>query len=341
MSFDPEEYFDENVGIQRRAGHEQDRELVLSECPFCGDTHGHCYVNIHKRVFNCYKCGESGRLFRLLAEVEGTPESQVVARLMREGKHKATQPLVDLLNKAKLLSPRLDTGQTTKTTAETYSISLPDGYIPCVNKKTGAVNMPVYLRDRGVTPRMLAKFKVGYATSGFYSGCILWPISTAGSTTFVARSVAGLGRGPKYDNPKEAPMAHFMMNYDNIPRGVERIIPCEGPMDVMRLDDYGHYPLGLFGKGLSDYRVDLILSLQPKCLVFMLDSDALPTAIKMAQITSGLIPTKVAWLKSGDPDSSSKDTVAEAIANAQSIDSIQLLRWKSEYIDKYKGIKTQ
>ena len=47
-----EQYIEEKLGIARQAGSSHDRELVVPECPECGDTKGHFYVNIDRKLFH-------------------------------------------------------------------------------------------------------------------------------------------------------------------------------------------------------------------------------------------------------------------------------------------------
>jgi DNA primase len=322
LSFDPEDYFDANTGISTRAGKDGDRELVLPECPFCGNMSGHFYVNLDKRLFNCYKCDAGGRLVELIAELEGINIIEAKRMMMREAQTVDIKPLAELIIKAFDLKlgrkPEPEAG-------ENVIVELPPQYQPCIVKGTSKVVMPTYLSKRGVTTKMLARFKVGWASSGDYGGRIIWPITTAGSKTFVARLSDDRAYGPKYKNPGDAPMIHFLHNYDRIPKGVLLIL-VEGVMDVMRLWSYGLHAVALFGKGISGRRIQLIYDLKPSLVISMLDDDALGKAIALGMELKGLAPVKVAQLLAGDPWDSSLAQIKTAIDTSFLPDSLSALK---------------
>lgn len=57
-----------------------------ADCPFCGDDiRRHLYVNGVKNTFNCYRCGESGGVFKFIALLDGKTEVEV-AQEVKKGK---------------------------------------------------------------------------------------------------------------------------------------------------------------------------------------------------------------------------------------------------------------
>lgn len=320
-----EQYIEERLGITRRAGSSGDREYVIPECPECGDTKGHFYVNIDKKLFHCYKCGFAGTLTKLVARIEGISEHQAKEMLMDQLRPVTTKAITEIIAMA-IQVKRKAKGK--KETA--IDVPLPDEFIPCFNKKTKQLSVPVYLKQRDVNPQTLAYFGVGYAGSGPYKGTVIWPIHTGESRTFVAR-VAGDVKGRKYLYPENAPIGRFVFNYNKVKIG-EKLIIAEGAMDVMRLWLYGYNAVGLLGKNMTNHQLRLILMLNPSDVVIMLDNDALDQANKLASAISGFVPVKVAVLDSGDPDSASRDDIEKAINSSYNPHSIQALMIKAKKI---------
>ena len=66
----PSEYIsDKGLDHRMQAG-----QIVLTECPFCGDAKNHFYMDQAEGTFFCHKCNEKGNLFTLQKHMGDAPE---------------------------------------------------------------------------------------------------------------------------------------------------------------------------------------------------------------------------------------------------------------------------
>jgi DNA primase len=69
-SFDVIEYLQEAGISYSSSGKNVSENWIGLSCPFCGDSSNHCGINIHTKAFSCFRCGEKGRVTKLIMALE-------------------------------------------------------------------------------------------------------------------------------------------------------------------------------------------------------------------------------------------------------------------------------
>ena len=74
-SFDVIEYLQEAGVPYSTSGKNVSENWIGLSCPFCGDSSNHCGINIHTKAFSCFRCGERGRITKLIMALENKDPS--------------------------------------------------------------------------------------------------------------------------------------------------------------------------------------------------------------------------------------------------------------------------
>ena len=73
--FSVEEYLQEAGISYSTSGKNVSENWIGLSCPFCGDSSNHCGINIHTKAFSCFRCGEKGRITKLIMALENKDSS--------------------------------------------------------------------------------------------------------------------------------------------------------------------------------------------------------------------------------------------------------------------------
>jgi len=271
----------------------------LIQCPYCNDhpTHNHCYVNIKKSVFNCFYCGESGTLKKLLKDFGDDEKVKTIRRrhgVKERQKHKEIS--IDEFNR--------------------------------FNPVTGANGTNdllalKYLENRGLRPFEIRNYDIRYASSGKYFGRVIIPIYEEGDLVcFIARSFLDMIE-PKYLFPKHG---ETKLTTNEALFGYEKSrdywssnhVIVEGVFDAIKINQTDNFKgIAIMSKHLSEGQKYKLLKLEGTFYI-MLDSDAKLDSLKVAGELSkyGKI-VKVAFIKSKDPGEASLKEIRKALRQAE------------------------
>ncbi len=316
MSFEMVEYLTDNLDISRQTGD----EVVLKECLFCGRPQK-MYVNIAKLRFHCFaaSCNASGRLIALVMAIEDC--DAIEASRVIKGMAKGTLPSKPL-NHLEREFGKLIAGEGGPTESgarvEALKVPLPPDYEPCYDGSEWKV--PVYLKERGVQNEDLQKWQVGFARRGRYAGRVIVPIRCDGMTSFVARDSTGEAL-QKYLNPGTAMMGHMLFGYDACPKG-RLLVAVEGVFDAIKLWSIGIPAVAYFGSMPRPQQTRLMERLNPHTIVLMPDPDAVEAVCDYASSNCSKFDSMaLALLREGDPASSTREQLMEALSRAVPIES--------------------
>jgi DNA primase len=258
-------------------------------CPFpgCSDDKFHCGINPKKQVFNCWICGESGNVIRLVQTIEDCqwPQAMDIARKFQE------DTPFDLPDKP------FRSDRKTCWIPDEMAPSWPGLYLD-------------YLRGRGFDPeRLIAKYGL-LPTQNFgdFRFRIIAPVFLDRKmVSFVGADVLRIpGRIPYLNCPKEKsiiPINHCFYNLDSV-RGGKAII-VEGITDVWRLGDGA---IASFTSNMTDEQILLLAKRKIQKAFVLYDPDAIDKAKKMATRLSAIIPSvERVRLDNGDPADMSDD----------------------------------
>ena len=273
-------------------------EEYLIQCQFCGDaaSHNHLYINVVKRLFHCYYCGEAGHLSSLLKQFGG---NVVLAdRIM-------TAPA-----KRKVVVEPTDFNS---------FLPLNDG---CSSKGWTAIH---YLTSRGISRTEIELYQLRYAEEGRYQGRIIIPIFEADGeevVCFTSRSYSD--QEPKYLMPHKGETrltcAEVLYGQHWV-RAYRKVVLVEGAFDAMAVNrKLGNEFCGvaLMSKKMNPPQLTKLLRLDEETEFFVaLDPDAMKESLLIAKaLTEYGRNVRVVRLEGGDPASLGATTLAAAVAEA-------------------------
>lgn len=289
-------------------------------CPWCGET-GKFSVNLDKNVFRCYRATcESNSVPRwvgfLLAHVERITVDQAREKL-GESKPIEREPAHRQVKHADRLQVDIPIP------AETVVCYVPGRKIHGEPKEWRVIQ---YLRDR-VTDAALAKYGVGFTTSGKYYNRIILPVHCGGVHAWTARDATDEHKTnkdrPKYTNPRGEWASQAFFGWDQANTTGADIVLVEGPFDVMRMSDHGVNAIGLLGMEQHDLKkmsllfdlprgTNITVLLDPEVKRQYVDAviDKIPRRHK---VYLGRLPDGV------DPGASTREQAWHAIDNAELI----------------------
>jgi DNA primase len=265
----------------------------MIRCPFHDDTSPSCSINLEKKLFNCFACGEKGTVLDFVAGMERCSIPQA----------------------AELLHQR--TG-------------IPDTLIPSGGQrkeKRGptAENRPLkftlpldpdhpYLAERGVSKTTVAKFGLGYCDAGIMKGRICIPIHDAdGQLVAYAGRWAGSNPPPgepRYRFPKGFRKNLVLFNWHRV-KDAAHLVIVEGCWSVFRLDSLGIASVALMGRTLSAEQEDIIRQSPVRYVTLLLDGDR-PGRTATAELLPRL--ARHAYVCAPDmPDAAELDTMDEEV----------------------------
>ncbi len=177
----------EFLGDSYRSGSER-----LFYCPKCEHHKKKLSVNIEKDVFKCWVCDYSGTSLRRLVRKYGNYKHQTMWSKFN--------PEIEVGRFEEIF---LSLSQNTQPLKEAQKTPLPSEFKTLASTQTSLAAKPArrYLMDRGVTMKDILKWKVGYCSTGEYSGRVVIPsFDEEGDVNyFVGRSYDGNWK--KYMNP--------------------------------------------------------------------------------------------------------------------------------------------
>ena len=227
----------------------------MIRCPFHADKSPSCSVNLEKKVFHCFACGEAGTVLDFVARMESCSVAEA-ARLVAEW-----QGCIDLA-----MMP---------TEARKVKSQAPQGNQPL------GFTLPLdpghtYLGERGLSEATVTRFGLGSCTSGIMKGRICIPILDERG-----RLVAYAGRWPgkplpdnqpRYLFPRGFRKSHVLFNLHRV-REAKHLVIVEGFWSVFRLDLLGIPAVALMGCTLSRQQETLLRRAMADRLSLLLDGD--------------------------------------------------------------------
>jgi DNA primase len=301
------EWCDANLeNVVKSAGYE-----ISARCVVCGKVGGF-YVNCDpdkSGPWVCFKCGARGHSFgSLVAKVEGISiheANSLIFRYFLNLRRKTTPE--KLLEKISHVEK--------KDELKKVEVPIPEEFIPVFDGKIWRV--PQYLTDRGFAREVLNKFNIGFCEYGKFRYRVIIPIECENGYSFTARDLTGK-QNPKYLNPKGANHKRLVFGWGHVNEDSDFCI-VEGPLDSIKLYQYGIPSIALLGKTIHKEQLNLLFK-RPKQVkvTVMLDNDAQIESYNVAmKLIAHFENVYIAKLTDGvDPGSSTKAQVHEALSKS-------------------------
>ena len=287
MPFDCQAYFEENIEKAKKSAGGN----WVGTCPECQKP-GRLYAQVdpeHDKYgsFICYSCELKGRNFiPLIMSVEECDLATAKKIYGRRGDlvfaRRVETPATLRARIEEIVRPTALTAAIWDDDEPKTGIELPKEFVPVYDpSRRRKWQVPDYMTERGFTREIMRKWNVGYCEKGYYAGRIIIPLECPNGNSFTARDLTGEGF-PKYLNPAGVDHSLLFFGWHTVTSGADFAL-VEGPLDAMKLHQWGIPALAFGGKSLSNAQLKLLFSFPESTIVtVMLDPDAYTNALKIA-----------------------------------------------------------
>jgi len=228
-------------------------------CPFCHHHKKKLQVNLKTQKWHCWVCNKGGYKIGILLRKINAPN-----HLIKE--------VLQLLND--YISYETDQKETI------HDVSLPKEYKPLYIKSDDVIyrNAMHYLRKRGMGPKEILRYSIGYCINGIYSNRVIIPSYDEDGKLnyFIARDIFPNSRF-KYKNP---PMSKDTVVFELFINWNEPIVLVEGSFDAIAVRKN---VIPLLGKFPSKSLVKKLVTKRVKKVYVALDTDAKKDAAKLVK----------------------------------------------------------
>lgn len=193
-------------------------------------------INVDKKVWYCYSCGEGGHLSGILS---GRLADERVENLLEDLEKKLAE-----------------------SEQKTYSEQWLDQF--------DALGVHPYWTGRGLTEEVCRKFRLGY---DFATGRVTYPLRDPVGNVLGVVMRATDGSQPKYRYPKGVKISETMFGYYLVRQGVRDVVLVEGALDAIAMWDIGAHSVAQMGSSLSVKQIALLRSLGLRTLTVAYDQD--------------------------------------------------------------------
>ena len=239
-------------------GKELRNNEVAFHCPFCNHYKPKLQVNLESHNWHCWVCNAKGRK---------------VVQLFKKLKvsNQILNQLYDIVDEYVPIKKKDEV---------TESISLPSEILNLWDKRTTPEykHTMLYLHKRGITPKDILKYNIGYCEKGLYSNRIIIPSYDENGMLnyFVGRSFYKDSK-MKNKNPK---VSKDIIGFDLFINWNLPIVLCEGVFDAISIR---RNVIPLLGKFPSKTLVKRLIEKKVKTIYVALDEDAKKDAVKLSK----------------------------------------------------------
>ncbi len=253
-------------------------------CPFHRETKASCKINLEKRIFHCFGCGERGNVLEFVARLLGD-EADLRAAALNIAEICNIPPAPPRGNRAK--SRKRPQGAAREAGAAQIS-SKPE---TAASEARGAPGEPVnpplafrlkldpghpYSSARGLSPDVVETFGLGYCSRGMMGGRVCVPIHNEhGELVAYAGRFASdeVPEGEeRYKLPAKFRKSAVLYNLHRAAHG-EHLVLVEGYWSAIRLHTLGVPVAALMGSSISEEQIALLCYRGLRFVTLLLDGD--------------------------------------------------------------------
>ena len=319
------ETIDKIIGEPRK----ETSDWLEYNCPYCAiENNGepdnkfnlalNLYGNKHKQFFHCWKCGESGKISKL---IKTFGDSSDLKEYFNSIKNIREQLLYRSDNFENLDILLLD-----------VDLELPSGYRKIKNTDKYAVEVIEYLKERNIDEKFIEKYNIGYVpywddNKNMRSRVIIPSYDEFGELNYyIARDYTKKRKYRKYNNP-EIPKTNFVFN-ECLINWYEDVTLVEGVFDHMVIPN----SIPLLGKSLKreDMVYRTLIQKAKQNVNILLDDDAVKDALKIYKLLeNGPLKGRVRIIYTQD------GLDASDIYQIYGREGVKQLLLKAEKVDEY------
>ena len=268
----------------------------MIRCPFHDDRSPSCSINLDRKVFHCFACGEKGTILDFVATMESRSIADAARLLVGWCNLSGASPAS--AGTQRMRSKRVPDNEPLK-----FALTLDPAH--------------PYLTGRGVSEATISRFGLGYCDRGVMKGRICIPIhDERGRLVAYAGRWAGLNPPsgePRYRFPRGFRKRLVLFNYHRA-LTTSHLVVVEGFWSVFRLDALGIAAVALMGCTLSGEQEAIIRGSSVNRITLLLDGDV---AGREATKEIALRLARYCFVHTPDlPEGAEPDTMDEAILMA-------------------------
>lgn len=243
------------------------------KCPQKDHRHSRLYVNFKTGNYQCWACDNlQGRNFITLLKKIGGNDYQLkkLIKILDKNNTNINKDINNITELKEVIEDKFNTN--TKQNKNNINLSLPNNF-KSLHKNHNTIeykNAYKYVKNRGITDRLISKYNIGYCEDGRYKNRIIIPsYNKKGKLNyFTARKYYKDSKALKYKNPsvtnKDIIPFELYISF-NIPINI-----TEGMFDAISMD-YNSIPL--LGKNVSD-KLIYLLNIHDTSVNLIFDGDA-------------------------------------------------------------------
>jgi DNA primase len=252
-------------------------------CPFHRERRPSCKVELDRKIFHCFGCGEKGNVLEFVAKLDKTDLRAAALKIAticsilpaapREGGRSAAQKSEQQIgpSPAPRSTPRAADSPPRDPPAQSEPVNPP---LTFQLKLDGTHS---YLSERGLSAETVALFGLGYCNRGLMKGRVCIPIHDAESNLVAyAGRWADNGEPPegedKYKQPAKFQKSRVLFNLHRV-EDPAHLALVEGFWSAIRLHALGVPVVALMGWSVSIEQVALLRERGTRSLVVLLDGD--------------------------------------------------------------------
>lgn len=289
MKFDIISYFESRDIQYWTSGKNVTQGWRNINCPFCEgrDPSNHCGISPHD-FFNCYICGETGHVTKLIQKLENCSFLKA-------------QRIFDSFQHEDFFQEEIRKNISETSLPKECSSKFPQRYLS-------------YLKKRRFNPNyLITKYNLRYSHNigiGKYKFRIIIPFYFDKQLVSFSSLDITEKQEIKYKHqPKDEAVLAPKETLYNIDSVKDKMILVEGVTDVWRVGDGA---AAIIGKQITSEQINQIVRKNIKKILVILDSDAAEQGEKIAKKLSGIIPSvEYISLSDGDPCDFNNNEVKE------------------------------
>ena len=260
------------------------RGYINIHCPFCGDTDRSYHLGLHKSGrWTCYRDPIGHK---------GSDPRRIIMRLIGCNYEQANSYVQDdVVELSDFDEASSEFMLNDNKPIQHGKLEFPTEFLRLRSNRGRARMYLNYLISRGFktyeVSRVTHRYDLHYCDKGMWRGRIIIPIqingkllSWTGRTVYDTEELRYRSLSHKKDAKPQGlvNVRDLLFNYDNVTKKHYHVcVIVEGPLDVMKVDYYGHRygicAVGTFGTGIREAQLDLLDLIREKCDILVVCGD--------------------------------------------------------------------
>jgi len=265
---------------------------VMILCPFHDDENPSMGVDTKRGIFHCFSCGESGNIYKLLAQFDGISVDEARERYQEEWR---AQKILEDLEESLFSDEALPD-------IRVYKMASFDAAFPPLSVSEEGM---MYMQMRGLSDRTIELFDLRWGSRGKYKDRVIIPVYDDKSQ-LISYSGRAIQKNiiPKIRKPAGNKALSTLFGL-HLVKEVHELILVEGEIDAMYLQQWDFSAVATMGtSNLTNSQLNLIIKYAEEVILMFDGDDAGKKASRSClEMLKPYMPVRVVKLEEGkDPN---------------------------------------